>query len=423
LKASPRRILIGLVLGGALGFLCARSRSPLLLYIPGLVAPVGTLFLNCIRVCVIPLITGGLIVGCASSHNNRRIGTLAGKSLVVILCYLCIAAVFAGALAFPIFRHLTGSIGLAQQTASPNAAPARLLGFGLWVGKLVPSNLFKAAVDGDILPLIVLSIAFGLTVSRMPGEQRDLLLRLFRAFTDAFTRLIQVVLLTAPIGVFCLAVGLAAVMGLGGARALVVYVAVLSTISAFFILAVLYPSVAIFSSVPLSSFLRAGMPAQAMAFTSRSSLAALPATYYAASEGLSMSDEISCFFFPFAASIFRVGGCIAQMAGVCFLASFYSVPLSWNQLAGVGISAVAVSLTVPGIPGGAIIVMTPILTSLHIPLSGMAMLLAVDTIPDMFRTTANVTGWLAAGAILTSRKQPLQEAAGLDDQTVGEIRL
>ncbi len=94
---------------------------------------------------------------------------------------------------------------------------------------------------------------------------------------------------------------------------------------------------------------------------------------------------------------------MAQMVGICFLASFYGVPLSWTQLVSIAVSAVAVSFTVPGIPGGAIIVMTPILASTGIPLAGMAMLLAVDTVPDMFRTMANVSGWLSAGAILSSR--------------------
>jgi Na+/H+-dicarboxylate symporter len=237
----------------------------------------------------------------------------------------------------------------------------------------------------------------------MPASRRDVLLLWIDAIRDAFTRLIDVVLQTAPVGVFCLAVSLPASMGLGGAGALLGYIVALSLISAAFMIFVLYPSVAIFSPVPFEVFVRSAIPAQALAFTSRSSLAALPVTLQTAREGLGIPDEVSSFFFPFAASIFRVGGCMAQMVGICFLATFYGVPLSWTQLVGIVVSAVAVSLTVPGIPGGAIIVMTPILASADIPLGGMAMLLAVDTIPDMFRTMANVTGWLSAGAILSSK--------------------
>ena len=392
------------MLGAALGYLCVRSQSPLLQRVPGLLAPLGTLFINAIRVCVIPLVTSSLIVGCAATRNTGRIGRLAGKSLLLILVYVSAAAVFAGAVAFPSFAHLRtlGSAGM-QTVSQVVPQTAASVGFADWVTGLIPSNLFKAASDGALLPLILFSIALGITLSRMPADRRDPLLRWFEAIADAFTRLIDAVLQTAHIGVFCLAANLAAVTGSGGARALFGYVALLSLINGLFVLLVLYPSVAVFARVPLLTFMKAAAPAQALAFTSRSSLAALPATYQAAHEGLGVPDELSSFFFPLAASVFRVGGCMAQVAGVCFLASFYGVSLTWLQLAGIAVNAIAISLTVPGIPGGAIIVMAPILSSLGIPLEGMAMLLAVDTIPDMFRTLANVTGWLSAGVILSSR--------------------
>jgi proton glutamate symport protein len=407
LKASPARILLGLVLGVVLGYVCMKSQSPMLARIPGIVAPIGTLFISAIRVCVIPLVASSLIVGCAASGQTNRIGRLAGRSLALILGYLSISAVFAGGIAFPLFERLhrwtLGNAPVLSKAAAPVAAPS---GLGEWVSGLIPYNLFKAAADGALLPLIVFSIAFGITLARMPASRRDVLLLWLEAIRDTFTRLIDAVLQTAPVGVFCLAVSLLVVMGLGGAGALLGYIAVLSLISAAFMIFVIYPSVAIFSPVPFKVFVRSAIPAQTLAFTSRSSLAALPVTLQAAREGLGIPDEVSSFYFPFAASIFRVGGCMAQMVGICFLANFYSVPLSWTQLAGIAVSAVAVSLTVPGIPGGAIIVMTPILASAGIPLGGMAMLLAVDTIPDMFRTMANVTGWLSAGVILSSISQP-----------------
>lgn len=371
--------------------------------IPGIVAPIGTLFISAIRVCVIPLVMSSLIVGCAAATSGDRIGKLAGRSLALILGYLSVAAVFAGAIAFPLFQRLhTLTQGSAPGSLRAMAPSTQAVSFGAWVSELIPDNLFKAAADGALLPLIVISVGFGLILSKMPARQRDVLVQWFEAMRDAFTRLIDTVLQAAPIGVFCLAVGLPAAMGLGGAGAVLGYVVVLSLVSGAFMILVLYPSVAIFATVPFRTFVRAAAPAQALAFTSRSSLAALPATYQAAREGLGLSEEASSFFFPFAASIFRVGGCMAQMVGICFLASFYGVPLSWTQLAGVAVSAVAVSLTVPGIPGGAIIVMAPILSSAGIPLDGMAMLLAVDTVPDMFRTMANVTGWLSAGSLLSN---------------------
>ena len=417
MKASPTRILLGLLLGVALGYLCVKSRSPMLARIPGIVAPIGTLFISAIQACVIPLVASSLIVGCAASGQADRIARLTGRSLVLILGYLSISAVFAGCIAFPLFERLhrwtQGNAPVPAKAAAPAAA---IGGLGEWVSDLVPHNIFKAAADGALLPLIVVSIAFGMTLARMPASRRDVLLLWIEAIRDAFTRLIDAVLQTAPVGVFCLAVSLPAAMGPGGAGALLGYIVALSLVSAAFMIFVLYPSVAIFSPVPFEVFVRSAIPAQALAFTSRSSLAALPVTLQTAREGLGVPEEVSSFFFPFAASIFRVGGCMAQMVGICFLATFYGVPLYWTQLAGIVVSAVAVSLTIPGIPGGAIIVMTPILSSAGIPLGGMAMLLAVDTIPDMFRTMANVTGWLSAGAILSSISLRITSDVSSQDQ-------
>lgn len=404
MKASPARILLGLLLGGLLGYVCMKSHSPLLAKLPAVVAPLGTLFISAIRVCVIPLVTSSLIVGCAASGEAGRVGRLAGRSLAIILTYLVVAATFAGCIAFPLFHYLhTLTQAVAPVTSGTGTPPVQPMGFAAWVTDLIPANIFKAAADGALLPLIVFSIAFGVVLARIPAEQKDSLIRWFEAVREVFTRLINAVLQAAPFGVFCLAVALPSAAGLGGAGALLGYIAVLSLVSGAFTVVVVYPSVALFADVPFRAFLRAAAPVQTLAFTSRSSLAALPVAYQAAREGLDIPDEVSNFFFPFAASIFRVGGCMAQMVGICFLASFYGVPLSWTQLAGIAVSAVAVSLTVPGIPGGAIIVMTPILASVGIPLGGMAMLLAVDTVPDMFRTMANVSGWLSAGAILSSR--------------------
>jgi proton glutamate symport protein len=151
----------------------------------------------------------------------------------------------------------------------------------------------------------------------------------------------------------------------------------------------------------LSHFAKAAAPAQAVAFASRSSLAALPAVYEGARAVLALPEDIYSFFLPLAASVFRVGGTMVQVVGVLFLAKLYGVVLNPWQLATVTVTAVATSLTVPGVPGGGIIVMAPVLTSVNLPAAGIGILLAVDTIPDMFRTAANVTGWLCAGTILS----------------------
>jgi Na+/H+-dicarboxylate symporter len=396
---------MALLLGALLGYACKRGPFPLLHDIPTLIEPLARLFINAILVCVIPLITTSLIAGCAVT-NSAKLGRLAGRLLIIILFYLAASAVFAGGIAFALFHYLSYVIGRGSMATATSSIPAVATPpFGSFLIGLVPANIFKAAQDGALLPLVLSSVALGIAISHLPDSQRVLLTRFFRALADGLTILIGGILKTVPIGVFCLSVGLGATVGVGGANWLLSYVVAMCLITAAFIPTILYPSIAIFSSLSIPEFIRASAPAQAIAFTSRSSLAALPASYKAGHDSLYLPDDVSAFYFPFAASIFHVGGCIVQMVGVCFLAGFYGVSLSPAQFVALALNAIAVSMTTPGIPGGAIIVMSPMLASAGIPLEGMAMLLAVDTLPDMFRTTVTVSCWLGAASLLKSRVQ------------------
>jgi Na+/H+-dicarboxylate symporter len=412
---SPLRVFTGLLLGALLGYVCRHSPFPFLHNLPNLIEPLARLFINAIRVCVLPLVTTSLIAGCAST-NSAKLGRLAGRSLTIILLYLAASALFAGSIAFPLFRYLSHimvdrSVAAAALSVPTVAAPT----FGSFLADLFPANIFKAAENGALLPLVLFSVALGIAISHLSEPERVPLTRFFRALADSFTILIGGILKTTPIGVFCLSVGLGASVGVGGAGFLAGYVAAMCFLSGAFILVILWPSIAIFSSLSLSTFIRASAPAQTIAFTSRSSLAALPATYKAAQENLCLPEDVSAFFFPFAASIFHAGGCIEQMVGVCALAGFYGVPLSSAQFAVLTLNAIVVSMTAPGIPGGAIIVMAPMLASAGIPLEGMAMLLAVDTLPDMFRTTTTVSCWVGAASLLTPRGESVAMNESISD--------
>jgi proton glutamate symport protein len=193
-------------------------------------------------------------------------------------------------------------------------------------------------------------------------------------------------------------VPLAARMGLAAVGALASYIALLSAIAGGFSL-LLYPVTLVLGRMPLGRFAKAAAPAQVVAFTSRSSLAALPASFEGARE-LRLPDSLAGFFLPLAASMFRVGGAIAQVVGVLFLARLYGVGLGASQLATIVAISTVTSFTIPGIPAGAIIVMAPVLASVGVPAEGIGVLLGVDTIPDMFRTLANVTGWLGGATVL-----------------------
>jgi Na+/H+-dicarboxylate symporter len=225
----------------------------------------------------------------------------------------------------------------------------------------------------------------------------------FEAIRDAAMTLVKWILWTAPIGVFALALSLTARLGISAIGALAGYVVLVSLLAIVFAIVVLYPMAAVMGRVSVVEFARAALPAQAVAISSRSSLAALPAMIEGARERLKLPDEITSFLLPLAASVYRVGAALGQTTGVIFIAQLYGVTLSVPQLATVALTAVATSFSVPGIPGGSIVIMAPVLMAAGLPVEGIGILLGADTIPDMFRTTLNVTGHLAAATALGRR--------------------
>jgi Na+/H+-dicarboxylate symporter len=272
--------------------------------------------------------------------------------------------------------------------------------FADWLVSLVPVNPIKAAADGAMLPLIVFTLAFGVAVAQLAGERRRAVVGFAEGVAEASLTLVRWILLLAPIGVFALALPLAARMGLAAAGAVGGYILLVSLGCVAFMVLVLYPAAALFGSSSFGDFARATLPAQAVAFSARSSLAALPAMIEQGRDRLRLPREVTDFFLPLAASTFRAGAGVGVTGGVLFIARLYGVDLSAAQLLTVIVTVVLTSFSVPGVPAGSVIVMVPVLLAAGLPPEGIGILLAIDTIPDMFRTTTNVTADMVAASIL-----------------------
>jgi Na+/H+-dicarboxylate symporter len=404
------RVLIGLIAGFALGLLAAQTGSPALAATVAFIEPVGTIWINAIRMTVIPLVVSSLIVGVASAPDTRTIGRVGGRAVLVFLAVLLGAASFAVLVAPPVLARIpitaetAGTLRAMAEEAGAQAVEgaASIPTFGQWLSDLVPVNPVDAAADGAMLPLIVFSVAFGLAAMRVPGEPGRALLQMLDGIRLASLQLVRWVLELAPIGVFALSAAIAARVGLSAAGALAGYVAFVSVAAVLFMAVVLYPLAALLGGVRLGEFARASIPAQAVAFSARSSLAALPAMIEGGAR-LGLPREITSFFLPLAASTFRAGAGIGMTVGVLFLARLYGVDLSSAQLFTIILTVALTSFSIPGIPGGSIVAMVPVLLAAGLPASGVGLLFAVDTIPDMFRTTTNVTGDMTAAAILGRR--------------------
>jgi Na+/H+-dicarboxylate symporter len=211
--------------------------------------------------------------------------------------------------------------------------------------------------------------------------------------------IVRWMLAVAPIGVFALAVAVAARAGLAAAGALAWYVLATAIVCLVLIVLCTIAGVVI-GRVPLREFLKFAAPAQAVAFSSRSSLASLPALVQGA-ESIGLPKTIPAFFLPLAVATFRLGMVPAMLVGSMFLGRLYGIDIPVAQVIGIVLTAVLISFSVPGIPGGGILVMAPVLASAGIPAAGLGILLALDTVPDMFRTMTNVSGDFTAAALLS----------------------
>ena len=398
------QVLVALVVGLAAGIAIASSQSPILRAIPGVVAPLGTLWVNALRMTVIPLVVSAILIGVESLPDARAVGRIGGRALVFFLIALVAAAAFAitiGPLvlsALTIDPAITASLRAATGTASQSAPDGASL--GQWVAELVPSNPVKAAADGAILQLIVFALAVGIAITAIAEPSRRRFMELVHAVYHTMLTLVRWVLRVSPIGVFALTVALAAKLGATAAGAAAFYVVAVSVMILAFG-ALFYVAAWLIGGRGFRVFARACAPAQAVALSSRSSLASLPALIEGSEAILHLPPSVCSFLLPLSVATFRPGGAITIPMGVLFVAQLHGVHLGLHQLAMVALTAVVTTFSAPGIPGGSLLVMVPVLLSAGLPADAVGLLIGVDTVPDMARTVTNVTGDMAAAAIVT----------------------
>ncbi|MFN7976976.1 MAG: cation:dicarboxylase symporter family transporter [Vicinamibacterales bacterium] len=390
------RVLAGLVAGTLIGLALAGRDAAIASAVLTTATLIGGLFIDLIRMCAMPLVAS-LVVSSLGASGAGTLGRTGLRTLVIAVATLVVVTVASMAVSVVALRGITPDPAAFTASTSPAAAPSLVQ----WVRDLVPANVVKAAADGAMLPVILFVTLFGLALARIAPARRDAVLAVAQGVADAMQQLVGSLLRLAPLGVFALAIPLAARLGLSAAGALATYVAlvVALTIAA---IALLYPLGVMAGGMRLGALANYFGPSQALAFASRSSLATLPAMVQA-SERAGFDAATSRLVMPLAVSVFHVGTAVAQTVGVLFLARLGGVTLSGMDLATVAAAVVVASSAVPGVPGGSIVALVPALTAARVPVEGIGLLLAVDAIPDMVRTTANVTGAMALAAIARDR--------------------
>ncbi|MDE0731860.1 MAG: dicarboxylate/amino acid:cation symporter [Gammaproteobacteria bacterium] len=401
------RILIGLTLGLLGGIAVSFAESGFLSTLPALIEPIGALWVNGIRMTVIPLLMALLVTAIAGQQSTGVVAKLGGKTISLFIILIGIASFYTLILAPPLLSLLNidpaASENLLARTGAAAVTETEIPPFRDWLVNLIPANPFQAAVDNAVLSLLVFTGLFSVALLHIGPAERETMVIFFAAIKDTMFVLINWIMKLAPYGIFGLAFPLAANLGLSAISVLGSFIVVTCGLILLMMLA-LYPIAVFAGKIPLQQFSKAAASIQIIGFSTRSSLAALPATF-AATESLGISHKISGVVLPIAFTLFKFASPIGRIAGTFFVAQLYGIDLAFYEMLIISLAIGLFSFYSPGIPSGGLLIMSPVYISLGLPVEGIGILIALDLVIDMFLTMTNVTANLTAVALLSRQER------------------
>ncbi|MBV1917808.1 MAG: dicarboxylate/amino acid:cation symporter [Sphingomonadaceae bacterium] len=390
-------IALGLLLGGT------QMEQPAL----SVTGPVGALWLKALKMTILPLVAGLLFTGIVQSIAAARAGAMARSTITLIAMALTASAVI-GLLATPLLLELFPvPAQAAQALASGLASEAgRAPGAADFLSGLIPENIFHAAAEGAMLPFIVFLVFFAVASTRLAQPHRRQLAVFFEALAGAMMVIIGWVLALAPVGVLALAFGLAVRSGTAAIETLFHYIAVVSANGVMVLIGAYIVGTVAARRSPLR-FARAMLPAQAVAISTQSSLASLPAMV-ASCRKLALRDGSSEFVLPLAVALFRATSPAMNLAVAYYVARLAGVDPSPTAMIAAGAVAVLASLSTVSLPGTISFIASigPIALAMGVPIEPLALLVAVEMLPDIVRTVGNVTMNVAITAVVERKQKP-----------------
>lgn len=403
--SQTTRILFALVVGIAVGIVGARLGWT---GAAAIAEPIGNLWLDALRMTVVPLVISLLITGIGRTADSARGGALALRSVVLFVGLLWLSTLIA-ALLIPALLRLWPmpaasaaalNAALGQSHEAVGAAP----GLADFLRSIVPTNPIAAAANDAMLPLILFATLFAIATTRLDADSRDRITGLFGAVEKAMLEIVNWVLWIAPVGVFALAFVVGMKAGTAAIGALAHYIIIVSCAGlAAWLLA--YPMAVFGGRVRLRDFIRSVAPAQAVALSTQSSLASLPAMLRGCQQ-LGVPTEVAGVPLPIAVAIFRVTSPAMNLAVALYVAHWVGMDLSAGAIAAGAVVAAVTTLGSISLPGQVSFLtsITPIALAMGVPLAPLALLVAVEMIPDLVRTIGNVTMDVAATTALARRQ-------------------
>jgi Na+/H+-dicarboxylate symporter len=406
--ALHNKIAIGLLAGVGIGVVTNLFGVEPLRQIITFIEPVGPAWIRLIMMIVVPLVMASLIVGTASLGDIARLGRVGGKTITFYLATTTIAITI-GLVLSNIVRPGRGVDEATQAQLMESYAGATGARIELAqevpsiidvLVNIIPRNPIGAAANGEMLPIIFFSVMFGAALALIQPDRRDTVLNFFQGINDVAMILVDWVMRLAPYAVFVLLANVIAQFGVNllGSLALYMLTVILGlAIHAFGTYSLAMRFLARISPV---TFFKRIRKVPIIAFSTSSSNATLPVTIETAEEDLGVSDEVSSFVLPLGATINMDGTALYQGVAVMFIAQVFGIDLTWQAQLMVVLTATLASIGAAGVPSAGIIILTVVLAQAGVPETGIALILGVDRILDMCRTSVNVTGDLTCAAFV-----------------------
>ncbi len=396
-------ILIGLGMGLFAGILFLRFDANE--FVRFWIQPWGDIFLNLLKMIAVPIVFLSIVCGIFSIGNLKDFSRLAGRTFLLYVITTIVAITIGLILVSNIkpgkmfddteqteIQTKYGQVVSEKQQTADEVKNRGPLGF---LVDIVPDNMMKATTDNSkMLQIIFVALIIGIVILLIPDEKTTVVRQFFLQMNDVFIYMVEVVMKAAPFGVFALMAGM--MVEFGGSTGLLKALGMYSLtviIGLIIVTYILYPLfIRLFTNISVSKFLKGIFPAQIVAFSTSSSAITLPVTKRQVEKELDVPPKVSGFVLPLGMTINMDGTSLYQMVAVVFISQVFGIELSFAQLMFIILLALLSSIGAPGIPGGSIVMLVFILSSVGIPLQGLALILGIDRPLDMMRTVTNITG-------------------------------
>ena len=413
------KIMIGMLLGVVFGISMSYTKSGPE-FISDWIKPIGTIFINSLKLIAMPLILGSLIKGVSDLKDISKLSRMGGRTLIIYIC----TTVFAVLIGLVLVNTISPGKSIKEETRNDlilayeegaklkqDAAEEQLESGPLQaLVDLVPENIFDATTENkNMLQVIFFAIFFGIALILIPQEKARPVKEFFDSFNSVILKLIDFVMLAAPYGVFGLLASLVVESpSIDLFKALGMY-AITLIIGLFLMIIVYAVIVKLFTNLNPFSFIRGISPAQLLAFSTSSSAATLPATMDCVENNLSVDKEVSSFVLPIGATINMDGTSLYQAVAAVFIAQTFGMDLSFGTQMGIVLTATLASIGAAAVPSAGMVMLVIVLSQAGIPEAGLALIFAVDRPLDMCRTITNVTGDAAVSMLVAKSMGKLKK--------------